>query len=416
MPGPATPQPPDVSQALNSDLTRVEPPVAEQYTSLQSWNTHVPEILSRMETLVNAVDGIGVKIQEWEDECAADGEEGPEDPNPRQSTTPDPHSFNPTQALKAEPGASLTFFIGEGIHFSHCSYGDTTPTPGVDTQFSGVGDILRLHTQLRTPKPAASCITLPYEGGGATFDLPGLDMNSTTHDGERHVRFSNMQQFFKNDPLSAMCILPSSGGTGMAPIWSTPDLRSYSVPESFKPGTAPTHKDPKVPVRALFGTDKFALETLDPETRQVIKDLLKRLVFSGDWVTFEPLGNRYTGFWCKDMAPDLLAYAFYAFFQDEGNLHASLLRFAGWTYEHIYNLDSTIGQGRVSGELLATQWVAMNLPRQKAVANYSLWIIQGVLHARRTASKLAFTLQRAKQVWRLSVMGATRQNLPSWQS
>ena len=273
MPGPATPQPPDVSTALNSDATGAEPRVAEQYTSLRSLNTHVPEILSRIETLANAVEGIGVKIQEWEDECAADGEEGPENPNLRQSTTPDPHAFNPTNAVKAEPGAPSRFPIGEGIQFSHCPYGDTTLTPGVDTQFSGVGDILRLHTQLPTSKPAASCITLPYEGGGATFDLPGLDMKGTTHDGERYVSFCNMQQFFKSDPLSAMCSLPSSGGTGMAPIRGRPNLRSYSLPESSKPGTAPTDKDPNVHVRALFGTDELALETLDPESGQVIEDL-----------------------------------------------------------------------------------------------------------------------------------------------
>ena len=116
------------------------------------------------------------------------------------------------------------------------------------------------------------------------------------------------------------------------------------------------------------------------------------------------------------MAPDLLAYALCLFFQEVGNLYARLFRVAGWTYEQIYNLDFTIGQGRVSGKLLAKQLVAMELPCQKAVDNYSLWIIQGVLHARQMASKLAFTLQRAKQVWRLSVIEATRQNLPSWQS
>ena len=61
---------------------------------------------------------------------------------------------------------------------------------------------------------------------------------------------------------------------------------------------------------------------------------------------------------------------------------------------------STIGQGRVSGELLEKQWVALVLPRAKTVANYSLSIIQWVLQARRTARKWAITPQRAKQVWR----------------
>ena len=42
----------------------------------------------------------------------------------------------------------------------------------------------------------------------------------------------------------------------------------------------------------------------------------------------------------------------------------------------------------------------MDLPRPKTVANYSLWIIQWVLHARRMTRKWAITPQRAKQVWR----------------
>ena len=100
------------------------------------------------------------------------------------------------------------------------------------------------------------------------------------------------------------------------------------------------------------------------------------------------------------MAPDLLAYVFCSCFPDEGNLYASLVRDAGWTYDQIYGVASTIGQGRVFGELLEKQWIAMNLPRPKTVANYSLWIIQWVLHARRTARKWAITPQRAKQVWR----------------
>ena len=43
-----------------------------------------------------------------------------------------------------------------------------------------------------------------------------------------------------------------------------------------------------------------------------------------------------------------------------------------------------------------SQWTC---PAQKTVANYSLCIIQWVLHARRTARKWAITPQRAKQVW-----------------
>ena len=154
----------------------------------------------------------------------------------------------------------------------------------------------------------------------------------------------------------------------MAPVLGTPGLGSSSVPDSSKPGSAPAHKDPSVQVRALFSTDKLELETLDPETRQVTKDLLKRPVFGGDWATFEPLWHRYRGIWCKRMAPDLLAYVLCSCFPDKGNLYASLVRDVGWTYEQIYNVASTIGQGRVSGELLEKQWAAVNLPRPKTVA------------------------------------------------
>ena len=175
--------------------------------------------------------------------------------------------------------------------------------------------------------------------------------------------FFNVQQFIKSDPLSAMGSLPLLGETGMAPVLAPAGLGSSSVPDCSKPGSAPAHKDPNVQVRALFRTDKLDLETLHPETRQVMKDLLKRPVFSGDWATFEPLWDRYREFRCKRMAPDLLAYLFCSYFPDERNLYASLVRDAGWTYEQIYNVASTIGQGRVSGELLEKQWVAMDLPR-----------------------------------------------------
>ena len=167
-------------------------------------------------------------------------------------------------------------------------------------------------------------------------------MKGTTHDGEKHVSFSNVQKFFKSDPLSAMGNLPSFGGAGKSPVLGTPDLGSFSVPDGSVPGSAPTHKDPNVQVGALFGTDKLELETLDPETRQVIKELLKRPVFRGDWATFEPEWDCYRGFWCKRMAPDLLAYVFCSCFPDEGNLYASLVRDAGWTYEQIYGVASTM--------------------------------------------------------------------------
>ena len=96
------------------------------------------------------------------------------------------------------------------------------------------------------------------------FDLPVLDMKGNTYDGETHVRFSNVQQFSKGDPLSAMGSLPSFGETGMAPVFGTPDLEYLSVPNSSEPGSAPANKIPNLQVRALFGTDKFELEIFRP--------------------------------------------------------------------------------------------------------------------------------------------------------
>ena len=263
------------------------------------------------------------------------------------------------------------------------------------------GDILCSHTDPSTPKLVAAAPTLLHKAGGATFHLPGLDMKGNTHDGEKPVTSSTVHQFFKSDPLSSMGGLPSLGEARMAPVLGTRDLGSFSVPDTSKPGSAPAHKDPNVQVRALFGSDKLNSETLDPETQQVMEDLLKRPVFSGDWAKFEPLWDCYRGFCCKRMAPDFLAYVFCSCFPDEGNLWARLVRVAGLTYEQIYNAASTIGQGRVSGELLEKQGDAMDLPRPKA--NYSLWIVQWVLHARRTARKWAITPQPTKQVWRLAL-------------
>ena len=197
----------------------------------------------------------------------------------------------------------------------------------------------------------------------------------------------------------------------MTPVLVTPDIGPFSLPDSSKPGSAPAHKDPNVQVWALFGTDKLASEILYLETRQVMKDLLKTLVFRADWVTFEPLWDRYRGFWCKRMVPDLLAYVFCSCFLDGGK--ASLARSAGWAYEQIYNVASTVGQGSVSRELLEKQWVAMDLPCPKTVANYSLWINQWVLHVRRTAHHSAPNKCGARRVSFMEDMG---QNLPTWQS
>ena len=90
---------------------------------------------------------------------------------------------------------------------------------------------------------------LLQKAGGATFDLPGLEEKGNTHDGGKHVRFSNVQQFFKSDPLSAMRSLPSSGETGMAQVLHTPNLGSFSVPDSSKPVSAPAHPSTPGPTR-----------------------------------------------------------------------------------------------------------------------------------------------------------------------
>ena len=104
MPGPATPSAPEVSTALNFNLTAVEARVEEQESSLRSFNAQVPEIVSGMETLAGVVERLGVKIQEWEHECTADGTEEPASPTPSQSTTPDPSPFNPFNPT--QPGRS----------------------------------------------------------------------------------------------------------------------------------------------------------------------------------------------------------------------------------------------------------------------------------------------------------------------
>ena len=90
-------------------------------------------------------------------------------PDPRpdsQSTNPDPSPFNPlnpTNPVKAEPVAPPTFSVGEGISFSHSPDGDTTP--GVDTQFSGLWDVLRSHAKPPTSKLPAGAPTLLHEAG-----------------------------------------------------------------------------------------------------------------------------------------------------------------------------------------------------------------------------------------------------------
>ena len=109
---------------------------------------------------------------------------------------------------------------------------------GLIRSFLGLGDILRSHTNPPTPNTATGAPTLLHEAGGATFDLPGLDMKSNTNDGEKHGSFSNVQQFFKSDPLSALISLPLLGETGLARVLGTPNLRSFSVPDTSKAGSA----------------------------------------------------------------------------------------------------------------------------------------------------------------------------------
>ena len=78
-----------------------------------------------------------------------------------------------------------------------------------------------------------------------------------------------------------------------------------------------------------------------------MKDTLKRPVFSGDWAKFEPPWDRYGGFLLKRSALDLLAYIFCSCFPDEGNVYASLVQNACWTYEQMYSVASTIGRGEL---------------------------------------------------------------------
>ena len=78
MPCPATQHAPDVFTSLNYDLTADKTRVAEKDAILRYLNAQVPEIVSGMETLAAVVERPGVKKHEWEDECPADGQEGPE--------------------------------------------------------------------------------------------------------------------------------------------------------------------------------------------------------------------------------------------------------------------------------------------------------------------------------------------------
>ena len=167
-----------------------------------------------------------------------------------------------------------------------------------------------------------SASTLLHEARGATYELPTLDMKGGPHDGEKHMSFPNVQQFFHSNPLSAMGSLPLFGETGTGQVLGMPAIGCFSVPDSSKAGSSLPHKDPNAQVGALFGTNKSELETLDPENRQGIKDLLKRPVFGGDWATFKPPKGHYRRLWCKRMAPDLLVYIFCSFFSDEEILYA----------------------------------------------------------------------------------------------
>ena len=145
VPGPRAPLL-DVSTSLNFDVAAVEARVAEHDTSFRVLETQLPEVVNGMETLTNSMEQIRGKIQEWEDEYADEREEGPDTPDPRPNVNPLPSLSHPTYPAKADPGAPPHVSTGEGICFSYCQYGETTPAPGVRKQFSGSGDILRSHT------------------------------------------------------------------------------------------------------------------------------------------------------------------------------------------------------------------------------------------------------------------------------
>ena len=220
VPGPPA-QLPDVFTSLNFDVAAVEARVAEHDTSVRASKMQLPEVVNGMEALANAVEHIKGKLQELEDECADDGEDGRDTPTPRQSVNPDFSLSHPTYPVKAKPWAPPHVSTGEGTRFSHCPYGGTTPAPR-DGQFSGLGDILRPHTSPSTPKLPANAPRLLHEAGGATFDLPGLDMKGTTHDGEKHVSFSNVQEFPRVTPSQLWVTCLHLGGRVSPQSWAHP--------------------------------------------------------------------------------------------------------------------------------------------------------------------------------------------------
>ena len=146
MPGPEMPHAPEVSISLNFDLIAVETPVAEHDAFPRFLNTQLLEIMSGMETLVDVMERLGVKIQECEDECATDGEKGPKNPTPRQSTTPTPNPSTPPTPSSPSPELRPGFWWERAFLLLIAHMGDPKPTPGADTQLYALFDILRSYT------------------------------------------------------------------------------------------------------------------------------------------------------------------------------------------------------------------------------------------------------------------------------
>ena len=143
----------------------------------------------------------------------------------------------------------------------------------------------------------------------------------------------------------------------------------YSIPLGVHGETSATEGEPEL-VRALFSMDRWDKESIDGETRKIVKDLLKQQAGDGNWSTFDPLWERYKGFWCSKMTPRMVAYIFRSCFPDEGPLYPQQVQDAGGTYEMFYGVIVGVKGAKVSGEDLEQIWAARDVPRPKTVAGY----------------------------------------------
>ena len=93
-----------------------------------------------MQTLTGVVERLGVKIQDWEEVCTADGKEGPESPTQCQSTTPDPNPLNfltPPSPSRPSPQLRLGFWWGRACLFPIDHMGTPSLHQGLIRSFLG---------------------------------------------------------------------------------------------------------------------------------------------------------------------------------------------------------------------------------------------------------------------------------------